>query len=513
MPIGTMTVLVDGTVPVAADFNGNFNTLNTTTIPVGSGGTGLTAGTSGGIPGYTAAATLASSAALTANGVVLGGGAGATPLTRTGFTFDGTSVTITPVGPHAMGVATTANRQFSLGGTFAPTGPDVYGVFLSQTFTVGVNGEGIGLVVNPTFTEAASGVHPTLAAMTVGPTFTNAAATATDVIGARFITFAAPAGTTNATALKLDAPTGGTNNFSVWLNTGHLRLPDAGRIAWQADVDVGVSIYGDTGNLRFRGGTTGTFFASAANVELMRLTNGGHLLLGTTDSAQLSLVSSGAAVIGIFVNSAASPTARFQEWRNNGTVVAYLRGELTGAQTASPSFVMETVDNGNNRTGPNFASGRNSNAGAEGPAAGGYTFVAASGTGRHIWLDGGSLIRINASPPTGSSGTPTVSDTAGTVLGDQTSWYETKHVAGLSRIDSTEALRTLLDTHIYDFQYVNHAYNDRWFTGPVGYTREDWFLKNTGPQQIPALDEITVHGYTILAIQALHARLAVVEQS
>jgi len=49
------------------------------TLPVANGGTGLTAGTSGGILAYTAAGTLASSAALTANNVVVGGGAGVVP--------------------------------------------------------------------------------------------------------------------------------------------------------------------------------------------------------------------------------------------------------------------------------------------------------------------------------------------------------------------------------------------------------------------------------------------------
>ena len=49
-------------------------------LPVASGGTGLTAGTSGGVPAYTASGTLASSAALTQYGVVYGGGAGAVPV-------------------------------------------------------------------------------------------------------------------------------------------------------------------------------------------------------------------------------------------------------------------------------------------------------------------------------------------------------------------------------------------------------------------------------------------------
>ena len=51
------------------------------TLAVANGGTGLTAGTSGGILAYTATGTLASSAALTANKVVIGGGAGVVPST------------------------------------------------------------------------------------------------------------------------------------------------------------------------------------------------------------------------------------------------------------------------------------------------------------------------------------------------------------------------------------------------------------------------------------------------
>jgi hypothetical protein len=53
------------------------------TLAVANGGTGLTAGTSGGVLAYTATGTLASSAALTANALVIGGGAGVAPSTTT----------------------------------------------------------------------------------------------------------------------------------------------------------------------------------------------------------------------------------------------------------------------------------------------------------------------------------------------------------------------------------------------------------------------------------------------
>jgi hypothetical protein len=48
-------------------------------VPVANGGTGLASGTSGGILAFTAAGTIASSAALSANQLVIGGGAGVAP--------------------------------------------------------------------------------------------------------------------------------------------------------------------------------------------------------------------------------------------------------------------------------------------------------------------------------------------------------------------------------------------------------------------------------------------------
>lgn len=53
------------------------------TLPVAGGGTGLSSGTSGGIPYYSGGTTLASSAALSANNPVFGGGAGGAPFTGT----------------------------------------------------------------------------------------------------------------------------------------------------------------------------------------------------------------------------------------------------------------------------------------------------------------------------------------------------------------------------------------------------------------------------------------------
>lgn len=57
------------------------------TLGVGAGGTGLTSGTSGGIPYFSSTSTMASSALLTVNCIVKGGGAGVAPLVS-GITID-----------------------------------------------------------------------------------------------------------------------------------------------------------------------------------------------------------------------------------------------------------------------------------------------------------------------------------------------------------------------------------------------------------------------------------------
>lgn len=89
----------------------------TGTVAVANGGTGLTSGTSGGVLYYSAAGTLASSAALSANAIVLGGGAGATPATTT----TGTGV-VTALGNNANatggfatidGTATLTNKRIN----------------------------------------------------------------------------------------------------------------------------------------------------------------------------------------------------------------------------------------------------------------------------------------------------------------------------------------------------------------------------------------------------------------
>jgi hypothetical protein len=83
VPSGKRTIVYNNGTDVgsAADYFASL--VLGAALPVASGGTGLTAGTSGGVLYYSATGSLASSAALAANALVVGGGAGAAPATVT----------------------------------------------------------------------------------------------------------------------------------------------------------------------------------------------------------------------------------------------------------------------------------------------------------------------------------------------------------------------------------------------------------------------------------------------
>jgi len=110
---------IDGTsIGAASASTGAFTTLTASTpIGVASGGTGLSSGTSGGVLAFTASGTLASSSALALNALVVGGGAGAAPITIT----TGTGVlTALGVNTGSAGAFTTNNatNTFTAAQTF-----------------------------------------------------------------------------------------------------------------------------------------------------------------------------------------------------------------------------------------------------------------------------------------------------------------------------------------------------------------------------------------------------------
>ena len=120
----------------------------TSTLPVIRGGTGLASGTSGGVLAYTATGTLASSAALAANKMVIGGGAGVVPATTTVF---GTAAAVTS-GTYAQAVGY-ADTVVALGNTGTAINLDVTG---GNVFSATLNGNATITVRYPVATGASS---------------------------------------------------------------------------------------------------------------------------------------------------------------------------------------------------------------------------------------------------------------------------------------------------------------------------------------------------------------------
>lgn len=115
-------------------------------VPVADGGTGLSSGNSGGILGFTAAGTIASSTTLSASAIVVGGGAGATPTTLA--LGSGNQI----VGMNTGG---TANEYKTL----------VAGTNVTLTFSAGtvtLSASGGGSVADPTGTIGLAAVNGVL---------------------------------------------------------------------------------------------------------------------------------------------------------------------------------------------------------------------------------------------------------------------------------------------------------------------------------------------------------------
>ena len=120
----------------------------TSTLPVLRGGTGLTGGTSGGILAFTATGTLASSATLTANKMVIGGGAGVAPSATSVF---GTAAAVTS-GTYAQAVGY-ADTVVALGNTGTAINLDVTG---GNVFTATLTGNATITLRYPVATGSSS---------------------------------------------------------------------------------------------------------------------------------------------------------------------------------------------------------------------------------------------------------------------------------------------------------------------------------------------------------------------
>jgi hypothetical protein len=226
------------------------------TLAVANGGTGLTSGTSGGVLAFTASGTLASSSALTANALVVGGGAGAAPTTIT----TGTGVVT------ALGVNTGSTGAFAVDGAAATfttltATTKIVSPFLDASSSAGGalrNASGVAQVQwgagggsNVTF-DVATNLNPANAAVSLAPT-----GTGTVTINP------ATAGTINA--MSIGATTAASGKFTTLDATGNVGF------------DGGTFTFNDAGadkDFRIEGDTAANLFFSDASVDRIGINQG-----------------------------------------------------------------------------------------------------------------------------------------------------------------------------------------------------------------------------------------------
>jgi len=243
----------------------SLTTDTTGTLPVANGGTNLISGTSGGVLGYTAAGVLASSAALTINRLLLGGGAGALP---------------TVLG--SLGTTTTLLHGNAAG---APT-------FAAVSLTADI-----------------SGILPSANGGTANAFFTVAGPTTT----ARTFTFPDQSTTILTTANTITVPEGGTGytNYTVGDLLGANATNTLTRIndiaTGNALISGGVATLPTWGKIGLTTHVTGTLPATNGGTGLAAYTTGQFLqatstttLAGTTTptAARISFTATALAALG-----------------------------------------------------------------------------------------------------------------------------------------------------------------------------------------------------------------------
>jgi hypothetical protein len=226
---------------------GTVHTLGWTGIlSVARGGTALASGTSGGILGYTATGTLASSILLTANALVLGGGAGATP---TPLGSLGTTTTVlhgnAAGAPTFSAVSLTADVSGILptasGGTgiafFTAAGPTIARIytFPDAAATIAVRADNLSVFASTTSLQLLGVISDEtgtgVLVFGTSPTFT------TQITTPSIITAAGALGITPASGSNLNVTLATTGDFAV--NTNQLYVDTSA-----GNVGIGTTTFG-----------------------------------------------------------------------------------------------------------------------------------------------------------------------------------------------------------------------------------------------------------------------------
>ncbi|MGD8330016.1 MAG: hypothetical protein PVJ49_11325 [Acidobacteriota bacterium] len=214
-------------------------------------------------------------------------------------------------------------------------------------------------------------------------------------------------------------------------------------------------------------------------------------------AAQLDVKAGAADRVGLNVNTASSPTVSAATFRFNGSQAVEF---LAGGNRAQILRAL-AINNGAD-VGPFIELRRNSNGST--PAASAVVVATTSGARYSLWVDSSGNLRVD-----NRIGVTNAADTAGVVVGTQTSWFQEK--SDVSPWDPRSALQRVTALPLFSYRFESDTQRgDKLNHGLVVNEgdRDAWWVMNGGPGQTPVLDEANLFGYLIGAIKELDAEVA-----
>ena len=178
--------------------------------------------------------------------------------------------------------------------------------------------------------------------------------------------------------------------------------------------------------------------------------------------------------------------------RNDGNV---------GIGTTNPGTKLEigSSDLGDGVAGPIITIGRNTNATNTG--AGSINFLDKAGNSGYIWQDSAGYMRINTLAPSNAN------DTAGTIIGDQTSIRETKQDIN-DYEDYESALSMIVNAPLHTFRYIKEV-NGYGADSLLAKTRIGFIADEVDPIFMVgnSIDQVSVNGLLMASVKDLNLKL------